>query len=149
MAPSAAITIYCSCKVWKLITASQVAPVELVQGQNPNSSLDSKEQIRKGFRMILMMSVCFWAICIPGLVTQMVVFNLGFTWKELDSRQYMAPAIILRSATFALSSIPGILNPLIYIFSRNDLKEACLKYYRENILFLIRLSGTVLHWTFC
>ena len=74
--------------------------------------------------MILLVSGTLWGTYIPGMIVRTAIFNAGYTWQDIDSRHYLWPAIVLRVATCMYSFVSSAVNPIIYYYSRKDLKKA-------------------------
>ena len=125
--PSAIVTMYCMIRVWKLTRSAAVGPVA-VQGNQQNSCSSSPvQQAKKTLKMMLHLSGTFWATTLPVSVLRISIYMNGYTWDDLDSRRYIGPAIMMRLAIFIYCFISSAVNPLIYYYSRKDLRQATRK----------------------
>ena len=127
--PSVAVTVYCMIRVWKLSMRAEVSPG--VQGNQQNQSTPV-QQARKTLKMILLLSGTFWATALPAIVGRFIIFNANYTWEDLDTRRYVVPSMILRLAVFTHCFISSAVNPVIYYYSRRDLRLAMCKLLHRN-----------------
>jgi hypothetical protein len=81
-------------------------------------------QARRAFRMIVLVSGTMWGTYVPAMIIRVVVFNLGYTFDDIDTRKHLVPAIFLRGAVYLMSFISSAANPHIYYYSRKDLRKA-------------------------
>jgi hypothetical protein len=121
------ITIFSSIKIWKLKLANQVAPLSSIGNNSNGSNPLPLQQARKAFRMILLVSGTMWGTYIPTGVIRVAVFGAGYTWEDIDSRQYLVPSMFVRLATFLVAFTTSALNPIIYCYSRKDLRDDLFK----------------------
>ena len=127
--PSATVTLYCTIRVWQLCSNAAVAPA--VAGDQGNQSTPVP-QAKKALKMMLLISGTFWGTTLPASVVRLTIFMAGYTWDDLDSRRYMGPAIMMRLTTFIYCFISSAVNPLIYYYSRKDLRLATCKMLQWN-----------------
>ena len=127
--PSAAVTIYCMIRVWCLSRSAAVGPG--VVG-NQQTLATPVHQARKTLKMILLLSGTFWVTSLPAYVSWMTIFMAGNTWEDLDSRRYIGPSIVMRLTMFTHCFVSSAVNPLIYYYSRKDLRLATCKLLRLN-----------------
>ena len=81
------------------------------------------QQAKKAFRMIVLVSGAFWGTILPSYVIRACLFMSGHTWAGLDTRDYATQAIIMRIGNYGYSSVSSLLNPIIYFYSRRDLRR--------------------------
>ena len=127
--PSIAVTVYCMIRVWKLSRRAEVSPE--VQG-NLEIQSTPVQQARKTLKMILLLSGTFWATTLPAIVGGIIILSADYTWEDLDIRRYLVPSIILRLAVFTHCFISSAVNPVIYLYSRKDLRLAMRKLLQRN-----------------
>ena len=149
-------------KIWKLIQNSEVAPAMPSGSTNANnagiqsapvsapanhttdpnnaasppapttSTAETAKQARKAFLLILQVSGAYWVAQFPSMIIRMIIFNIGYTWEDLDSRQHVTPAILIRLATFLYVPISQVIHPLFYYYSIKDLRLAFLRLIGKN-----------------
>jgi hypothetical protein len=131
--PPAVVTIICSLKIWKLIKENSVPPHIVLGHVNPNSSTINEatnnqaipvRQAKKAIRMILLISGALWGTYIPGMIIRTIIFNLGYTWEDIDTRSALVPALMVRLSTYVMSFVSSAVNPIIYVYTRKDLRHA-------------------------
>ena len=127
--PFAAVTIYCMIRVWCLSRSAGMGPGALGNQQTLTTPV---HQARKTLKMILLLSGTFWATSLPAYVSWMTIFMAGNTWEDLDSRRYIGPSIVMRLTMFTHCFVSSAVNPLIYYYSRKDLRLATCKLLRLN-----------------
>jgi hypothetical protein len=86
-----------------------------------------KQQAKKAFQMILLISGAFWGTYIPGNLIIASVFALGYTWEDVDDRSHMTMFIIIRVSVYLVTFVSSAVNPLIHYYSRRDLRMAFCK----------------------
>ena len=119
--PSATVTVFCMIRVWRLCRSAAVAP-EVVG----NHSIPVP-QAKKALKMMLLLSGTFWRTTVPVAVVRTAILIAGYTMDDLDSRRYIEPSILMRLTVFMYCFISSAVNPLIYYYSRNDLRLATYK----------------------
>ena len=77
--------------------------------------------------MILLISGTFWGTYFPGNIFSAAAFSLGYKWEDIDDRSYMALSIMMRVNVYMLMFVSAAVNPLIYYYSRRDLRAAFYK----------------------
>ena len=126
--------IYSMVKIWKLMQASKVAPAPAlvpapapahVPAHTPTSAIT--KQARKALILIMQVSGAYWCAHIPSSLIRIIIFNLGYTWDDLDTRRYLVPSILVRLGSLLYVPIAPVVNPVFYYYSRKDLREAFLK----------------------
>ena len=145
-------------KIWKLMKASKDAPaprpaLELAPIPAPDPAqvpvhapasascymptTAITKQARKAVILILQVSGAFWCTLIPSMLMRTIIFNLGYTWDDLDTRRYLAPSILVRLGSLLYVPIAPVVNPVFYYYySRKDLREAFWKLCgRRNQVF--------------
>ena len=88
------------------------------------SAANTVKQARKAFLLILQVSGAYWMAQFPAMFMRMIIFNMGFTWEDLDSRQYLVPAILVRLATWLFVPIVTVIHPIFYYYSSKELRLA-------------------------
>ena len=114
------ITIFCAVKIWRLIKSSSVAPA-VPSGQQSALSPTVIKKATWALRMILLIGSTLWFSNIPGFVIRGVLFNIGYTWEDMDTRRHLIPAILMRFALYLYCALPLALNPIIYYGTQPDL----------------------------
>lgn len=143
--PSGVVTIFSAVRIWRLARRSRVAPATVVMsaamggmaGAGRASAVVSSrstpvKQAYKGLRMILLVSGTLWGTIMPHYAVRIIIFNAGYTWHDLDSRRHLMPAIAMRIATFVGTTVSSAVNPIIFYYSRKDLRTAALKLLRRK-----------------
>ena len=94
------------------------------------------KQLTKNIRMILLISGGFWGTILPAGLISTVVQSFGGTWAEFDAYVYPIQFHILKMCSYLVSLLSSFVNPLIYYWSRRDLREAFkrqLRLLRQNL----------------
>ena len=126
MLPSATVTVYCTIRVWRLIRTAAVAPAAVENQPIP------VPQAKKTLKMMLLLSGTFWGTTLPTSVVWTAIIMAGYTWDDLDSRRYMGPSIMMRLTVFMFTLVSSAVNPLIYYYSRRELRLATYKLLQCN-----------------
>ena len=143
MLSSTTMILYSLIKIARLMKTCQVAPSNASDTPGVSAPTDQADpiaragpilpiqQAKKSFRMILLVSGAFCCTYFPAFVCATALFASGLTRDDLDSRQVCPTcSMMLRLAMFAVSSLSTLLNPIIYFYSRRDLRMAFLKLTR-------------------
>ena len=94
------------------------------------------QQMARNVRMILLISGAFWGTTLPASLISTIVHSTGGTWAELDARVYPIQSHLLKMCSYLVSLVSSFLNPIIYYWSRRDLRDAFktrLRIFRQNI----------------
>jgi type IV secretory pathway VirB3-like protein len=121
--PTMFSTAFCSVKIWRLSVQRSVAPSV---PQDPVLATPTR-QAAKALRVLLLVSGVFWAMTLPVAITRSLYFRSGVTWQDLDSRRSYFKALFLRYNYYIYALVSPLLNPIIYYYSRKDLRMGLRK----------------------
>ena len=103
------------------------SPSSAVHHSSSVSNPTLKQQVRKAFRMILLISGTFWGTYFPGNIVFAAAFLSGYNWEDINDRSHMTLSIIMRVNVYILPFVSPVVSPLIYYYSRRDLRVAFCK----------------------
>ena len=128
-----ALIIFSLYRIWRITKSNRVAPALPSNAARP-STPPVTVQAKSAMQMVLLVSGTFWLAYFPALIMRVVAFRLGYSIEDINSRRAFVPAILIRIGIFMYGTISSLLNPIIYMYSRKDLRK-CV--YR-----LLRLPGS-------
>ena len=90
--------------------------------------------IKKAFKMVILVSVCFWLTIMPGVAIRFGLTASGVTWSETDDRTSFALFALSRANYFLIFLVSSCINPIIYVASLPEIRKAVRKCLRVRQL---------------
>ena len=134
-----AIIIFSMQRVWKLTKSNRVAPaLPSTSASSATTSAPSTlpplaSQAKSAVRMVFLVSGTFWLAYFPGVIIRSLAVRLGYSMDDINSRRAFVPAILNRVAFYFYGTLSSLVNPLIYMYSRKDLRRCVFRMLRVPV----------------
>ena len=119
--------VVASVLIWKLTKMALVAPAVVSGSNQPPAQAALVKQGKRALKLILLVSGAYWGTGIPTMCMWLMAKNMAKGWEMMDARLHMTAFALIRSSTFLIALVSSSLNPLIYYWSRPDLRKAFFK----------------------
>ena len=96
---------------------------------NDNNNNPQTRSIRKGIRLIFLISGAFWGTYIPSWILRVQVLSTGITFEQLDNRVDITKFLLMRLHILLWAFIASALNPIVYFALHRDLRVAAVRLF--------------------
>ena len=123
-APPLLATTFSIAMIRRMLSRAQARVGPLANNQHGPQVKDQLGSIRRGIRLVLLISGAFWGVLIPSGVIRAQVMSTGITFEQLDSRVDIPKFLLMRLQNILWAFIASALNPVIYFALHRDLRVA-------------------------
>ena len=124
LAPAILATTFSIAMIRRLQSRAQARVEPLTSNQHGSQVKDQLGSIKKGIRLLLLISGAFWGVLIPAVVIRVQVISTGITFEQLDNRVDFTKFLLMRLSNILWAFMASALNPVIYFALHRDLRVA-------------------------